>query len=63
MQAPGRFYFPVDRWTGASPPPPSCQSNTLVKATAGVVSATFGTLEFGGSIFWWPMKITFFSVI
>ena len=43
----------------ATPPPP-CESNTLVRATVGVVSATFGTVEFGGSFFWWSMKITFF---
>ena len=42
------------------PPPPPCESNTLVRATVGVVSATFGTVEFGGPFFWWSMKITFF---
>ena len=44
----------------STPPAPLCESNTLVKSTAGVGSATFGTVEFGGSIFWWSMKITFF---
>ena len=34
------------------PPPP------LVKATVDVVSAAFGAMEFGGSIFWWSMEIT-----
>ena len=42
------------------PLPPVCENNTLVGATVGVVSAAFGILEFGGSIFWWSMKIMFF---
>ena len=39
--------------------PPS-ESKARVRATGGVVSATFGTVEFGGSFFWWSAKIRFF---
>ena len=28
------------------PPPPPCESNTLVKAMADVVAATFGTVSY-----------------
>jgi hypothetical protein len=41
-------------------PLPSCESNTLVGATESVVSATFGTVEFGSSFFCWPFKIKVF---
>ena len=40
--------------------PPPCESNAFVRATVGVVSATFGTVESGGSFFWWSMTMKFF---
>ena len=44
-------------------PPPPPNNNALVRTTRGVVSATFGPSEFGGSIFWFSMKIKFVSMI
>ena len=35
-------------------------SDRPARATAGVVSATFRAVEFGGSCFWWSVKIKCF---
>ena len=40
--------------------PPRCENDALVRTTAGVVSATFGITEFGGSFFWLSVKIVCF---
>ena len=45
---------------GLPPPPRVCESCALVRATAGVVSAAFGTGDFGGSFSRWSMNIEFF---
>mmetsp|Transcript_76250 Transcript_76250/g.128155 ORF Transcript_76250/g.128155 Transcript_76250/m.128155 type:complete len:89 (+) Transcript_76250:29-295(+) len=49
-----------DGFAGHVTLPPLCESNALVRATAGAVSAILGTVEFGASFFWWPMTIKFF---
>ena len=45
------------------PPPPPCDSNALVRATVGVVSALFGTVEIGGWFFLVVREDPLFSVI
>ena len=45
---------------GGTPPPPLCQSNNTPVRGTRVVPANFGTVEFGGSSFWWSVKIKFF---
>ena len=42
------------------PPHPNCESNTLIRATGGVVAASFGTMKFGVSCFWWLMSVKLF---
>ena len=51
---------PADPYTGVPPPPPRARATPLVGATIGVVSATFGTVEFATSFFWWPLNMKFF---
>ena len=43
----------------AVPPSSPCENNARVKTTRGVGSTTFGTVEFGDSIFWWSLKMNF----
>ena len=41
------------------PPPPLCESNALVRATAGVVALLLEPLNFGGSFLWLSKKTVF----
>ena len=44
----------------STPPPPPCECCAPIGAAVGVVSATFVSVEFCGSFFWWPLNINFF---
>ena len=45
-----------------APPPPRRENRSLVRIAGGAVSATFGNMEFGGSIFFVPDDEVFLVV-
>ena len=49
-----------ERFPGIPASQPPCKNNGLVRTTRGVVSASSGTLQFGGFLFWLSMKTGFF---